>query len=44
MRPRVGRWLGLLALVGAGMVVVLVWGDDLRPEVHAFLRGVARGL
>ncbi|MFF1530050.1 hypothetical protein [Cellulomonas sp. NPDC058312] len=37
-----GRWVGLLVLIGLGMVVVLVWGDDLRPHVHAFLSNVLR--
>ncbi len=46
MPHRTGR-LGLLLmllLVAAGMVVVLVWGDDLRPAVHAFLQNAARRL
>lgn len=37
-----GRWVGLLVLIGLGMVVVLVWGGDLRPHVHAFLSNVLR--
>ncbi|WP_158609750.1 hypothetical protein [Cellulomonas triticagri] len=41
---RAWRWVGLLVLVGAGTAVVAVWGDDLRPEVHAFLQNVARRL
>lgn len=39
---RGSRWLGLLALVGLGVVVVLVWGDDLRDDVHAVLQNVLR--
>lgn len=37
-----GHWVGLLVLIGLGMVVVVVWGDDLRPHVHAFLSNVLR--
>ena len=37
-----GRWVGLLVLTGLGMVVVVVWGDELRPHVHAFLSNVLR--
>jgi hypothetical protein len=36
------RWVGLLVLTGLGMVVVVVWGDELRPHVHAFLSNVLR--
>lgn len=39
-----GRWVALGVLVVAGIVVVAVWGDDLRPAVHAFLQNVARRL
>lgn len=39
-----GRWVTLGVLVLAGMVVVGVWGDELRPGVHAFLQNVARRL
>ncbi|WP_168216836.1 hypothetical protein [Cellulomonas sp. Y8] len=45
--PHRTGWVGLvlmLLLVAAGMVVVAVWGDDLRPAVHAFLQNVARRL
>lgn len=38
------RWVVLGVLVLAGMVVVAVRGDDLRPAVHAFLQDVARRL
>ncbi|HYQ74100.1 hypothetical protein [Cellulomonas sp.] len=38
------RWVVLGVLVLAGMVVVALWGDDLRPAVHAFLQNAARRL
>lgn len=37
-----GRWVGLLVLTGLGIAVVVVWGDDWRPHVHAFLSNVLR--